>query len=333
MQNIGIPLVTVILTVFRRTGYLERAIQSVVSQSLTSWECIVTDDANTTAAKEICARFNHDPRLRYRSNQSPLGTPPNVATALREARGRYVTILNDDDLMYPLMLEHLIGPMEENNQITAAFGNHEVIDANGVILPEVTETLVLERGRKHLKAGLVPDQFSFAVQYGLMVVMGCVFRRSVVDLAWLVSEVRGAYDYWLPVKLSEVGELFFVPENVMAWRRHGDSVTATVTVSPDIYAGEIYIFGILLAKPLKPPLDDYVRRRLSELTLVRGLLYLEKGWSVIDARKCFYDSWNSKWSFVAYRYWISTFFPTKVRQFSIQFWQNIRSTLLRTVGR
>jgi glycosyltransferase involved in cell wall biosynthesis len=321
----NLPCVTVILTVFKRKDYLETAILSVLTQTFSSFEVIVTDDGNQPEIRSICARFRSDERLRYRTNPTTLGASLNIAAAMREARGKYITILNDDDIMYPGMLEHLIRPMEDDNQIAVSFGNHEVIDSKGNIFLEATETLMFERGRNNLEAGLIPDQFSFAVQYGLMIVMGCVFRRSVVDFAWLVSELRGAYDYWLPVKLSETGRFYFVPENVMAWRRHDDSVTATVTLSPDIFVGEIYIFGILLTKPLKPLLDVFVRRRLSELLFKRALLFLECGWSVFDARKALYDSWNCKWSFIVYRYWIATFLPRKVRQYSIKFWQNMRS--------
>ena len=176
-------------------------------------------------------------------NYSTLGTPLNIAAALREARGKYVTILNDDDLLEPQMLQRLVPPLEANPNVVAAFGNHLVMDADGMVLTDETEDLMRARGRNRLKPGPVPDTSAFAVRLGMMVGMGCVVRRSALDPSWLVSEVAGAYDYWLAIRLGQAGDFYFVAENVMRWRWHANSVLSTV--SPDICNGEIYIYETL----------------------------------------------------------------------------------------
>ena len=89
----GVPLVSVVITVggihFNRTCYLEEAITSVLRQTLPSLELIVTDDSDSEESKLICAKFEADGRLKYRSNPRPLGAPLNVAKALDAARGKY----------------------------------------------------------------------------------------------------------------------------------------------------------------------------------------------------------------------------------------------------
>jgi glycosyltransferase involved in cell wall biosynthesis len=299
------------LTVFQRTDYLEAAISSVVMQSLTDWECIITDDANTSAAREISARFSEDARIKYRANQTTLGTPLNIAAALSEARGTLLTILNDDDVLYPHMLEHLVTPLEANPHAVAAFGNHEVMDANGVVLVKETSDLKQCRGRNTLKPGIVQDSLSFAVRGGLMVGMGCVFRRSAVEQSWFVREVSGAYDYWLSIKLCEKGLFYFIPENVMSWRQHRNS--ATIAHSPDKYSAEIYIFNSLVKKRLQPPLELYAKHQLCYFLFMHAQEHLEQGWNTPIARSMLWRSITIEWRFRIFCLWILTFIPAKFR--------------------
>lgn len=322
MQNINMPTVTVILTVFERTEFLESAIQSVVAQSFSAWECIISDDANTSAARIISSLFRDDSRIRYRRNQTTLGTPLSIAATLHEARGEYVVILNDDDLLDPKMLEKLVAALEENPQAALAFGNHNVMDADGMVLPSDSEELMRERGRVGLKPGMVPDSFDFAVRGGLMVVMGCLFRKSACDTKWLTPEVAGAYDYWLSVMLSTQGEFLYTSENIMSWRRHTDSLSSSPP--PAAYASEIHIYESLLNTPLSQPHQNYLNARLAECFFFRGIHLLENGRCVLVARKFFYKSLQVKWSFVAFRYWVIYFLPVSVRRYSMQIWRKIK---------
>ncbi len=301
-------LVTVILTVFKRTDYLEAAIKSVSAQSWSEWECLVADDANTSAAREVCGRFSEDPRVRYRARETTLGTALSIAAALCEVRGKYVAILNDDDVLYPRMLERLVAPLEANPGVVAAFGNHHVIDSAGAVLAKETEELMRERGRVRLAPGLVPDAFDFAVRYGLMAAMGCVFRRSAVDPSWLTKDLAGAYDYWLAVKLGGQGGFYFLPECVMGWRQHSDSLTH-LAAPEEKFGGEEYIHYALLGTALPRPLRNYVRGNLSSFLFRRAGEHLRRGRrnDVSIARDLLRRSLKLKWRFVVFRCWLFMF--------------------------
>ena len=159
------------------------------------------------------------------------------------------------------MLERLVAPLEANPGVVAAFGNHHVIDSAGAVLAKETEELMRERGRVRLAPGLVPDAFDFAVRYGLMAAMGCVFRRSAVDPSWLTKDLAGAYDYWLAVKLGGQGGFYFLPECVMGWRQHSDSLTHLASPE-EKFGGEEYIHYALLGTATSPPLAELCPRQL-----------------------------------------------------------------------
>lgn len=317
------PTISILLTVFTRTTWLPDAIASALNQTFPDLELIVTDDANQPHTRDICARFQHDPRLRYRANPAPLGVPLNLAAALTEARGQFIAILNDDDLLHPQMLQKLILPLQQNPGAVLAFANHDVIAPDGAPLPAETRALRHARGRDPLPAGPIPQPLDFAIRGGLMAGMACLVRTNAIDLSWLISDVAGAYDFWLAVNLAPRGPFYFVPETLMSWRQHPDSITARP--SPDKFAAETYIYICLARAPLSPPLAAYVTNQLATTLFVRGREYLERRWSTAAARRFLKESLQTQWRFHTFRYWCSTFLPRPLHQASIKTWRSARA--------
>ena len=297
------PLVTVILTAFKRTAYLEGAICSVLAQTLKSLELIVADDANSRAARDICAQFAKDGRLRYRANPQTLGAPLNIAAALREARGIYVAILNDDDLMESQMLDRLVPPLEQFPNVVLAFGNHTVIDRGGHHLASESRNFMRARGRDGLKPGVLREPFEFAVRRGLMV----------------VPEVSGAYDYWLAVRIAAQGLFYFDPANVMSWRYHEDSVS--IRPSPDKFRAEVFVYNWLNELPLAPQLRQYVREQLAYFLYLRGYEFFRHGSDRREARAVLWRSLKLRPSARLFGAWGLTFMPTSFRCIAIRAWQ------------
>jgi glycosyltransferase involved in cell wall biosynthesis len=318
-----VPTVSILLTVFTRTTWLADAIASALNQTFDDLELIVTDDANQPQTRDICARFRHDPRLRYRANPSPLGVPLNLAAALAEARGQFIAILNDDDLLHPQMLQKLIVPLQQNPDPVLAFANHNVIDPHGTPLPAATRQLMGDRARDGLPPGLIPQPLDFAVRGGLMAGMACLVRADALAPSWLISDVAGACDFWLAIKLAARGPFYFVPEPLMSWRQHPDSITARP--SPDKFAAETYIYSCLARTPFSPPLAAHVTNQLANTLFVRGREHLARRWSTAAARRFLRQSLQTQWHFHTFRYWCSTFLPWPMRQASIKAWRNARS--------
>jgi glycosyltransferase involved in cell wall biosynthesis len=315
MRKVEAPIVSVILTVFRRTHFLEQAIECVLSQTYTSWECIISDDADTLAAREVCARFSNDPRIRYRRNKTTLGTPLNVAAALSECRGDYVVIFNDDDLLYPEMLERLIGPLRANPVVVMAFGERDTIDVNGERLEEECDADAGSRPDSKTSVGMVDDAFEFAVRRGVMVVMGCMIRRGAIDTSWLVSEVAGAYDYWLAINLGRCGGFWKIEDKVMAWRQHENSVSSTP--SRNNYRAEIYIYERLRSESHAGDLGEYVKTSLARVLFLRGWEHLSYGWDVGEARRLLFRSLAARGSFRTAGYLGLSFCPSGVRKLAL----------------
>lgn len=254
------PRVSIIVTVFNRTEFLPTALQSALNQSFQDFEIIVTDDSSSAAIRGICEDFRSD-KIRYRTNPERLGVALNLCAAVAEARGKYIAILNDDDLWEPEFLARLVAPLEEDERRVLCFSDHWIVDGKGSIDVAETDINSARFGRATLPAGDVADFASLVlVENGVPLAMGSVFRADAFDWGRVVKEVSGAYDFWISCLLaSSGGRAFYVPARLTRYRVHG--AMETVRRAADKNENQVYIQQALLAEPAFASYRELLTRR------------------------------------------------------------------------
>jgi glycosyltransferase involved in cell wall biosynthesis len=107
------PLVSVYMPTRNRADLVTRAAASVLAQDRADLELLIVDDASTDATPQVLARLAAtDPRVRVLSLPRRGGAPAARNLALRTARGRFVTGIDDDDEMLPNRLDSLLGAFD-----------------------------------------------------------------------------------------------------------------------------------------------------------------------------------------------------------------------------
>ena len=100
---------TIVVPTFSADATLERAVRSVLNQSMHEIEIIVVDDASTDNSWSLIrALALEDPRLRGVLNKHNCGKPVGMNRAIGLARGRWLAILDADDWYHPERLSALI---------------------------------------------------------------------------------------------------------------------------------------------------------------------------------------------------------------------------------
>jgi glycosyltransferase involved in cell wall biosynthesis len=106
------PLVTVYVATRNRVALLARALASIEGQRRDDIEIIVVDDASDDDTPLLLAQWAAQGRLRWFRNDRSLGACASRNHALREARGRYMTGLDDDDEMLPGRITTLLAALQ-----------------------------------------------------------------------------------------------------------------------------------------------------------------------------------------------------------------------------
>jgi glycosyl transferase family 2 len=108
------PLVSVLVTAYNREAYIAEALESVLAQTMTDFEVIVSDDQSIDGTVRIVEEFaRRDPRVRLSVNPRNLGDYGNRRQAATLARGRFLKYHDSDDVMYPHCLAVMVEALQK----------------------------------------------------------------------------------------------------------------------------------------------------------------------------------------------------------------------------
>ncbi len=127
MEN---PLVSFCIPTFNRAAHLGETLDSALNQTEKNFEIIVVDDASTDSTEKVVKGFT-DPRIRYFKNNKNLGVPKNYNYVFSLAKGEYLCLLEDHDLLDPGYLEELLSLFKSHPELSFAFCSIAMIDQNG----------------------------------------------------------------------------------------------------------------------------------------------------------------------------------------------------------
>lgn len=129
------PLISVCIPSYNSERFIAATLESILTQTLTDFEIVIADDKSTDDTLSIIKEFA-DPRIRLIQNDENLGLGGNWNKVLSCARGKYVKLLGDDDLLYPECLARQVNVLEApaNSAVVLAVCNREVINARNEVV-------------------------------------------------------------------------------------------------------------------------------------------------------------------------------------------------------
>ena len=118
------PLVSVCVPTYNGARYLAACLDSLLDQSLKDLEILVGDDASTDDTLQV-ARSREDPRVRVFEFENRAGLARNWNRTLSQARGKYVSLVGQDDHVTQNWAERLVDLLEAHSEADLAFGRRE----------------------------------------------------------------------------------------------------------------------------------------------------------------------------------------------------------------
>jgi glycosyltransferase involved in cell wall biosynthesis len=129
-----VPRLTVGLPVYNGERYLAESIDSLLGQSYTDFELIISDNASTDDTPGICERYaKQDSRIQYHRQPTNIGLAPNHNFCAEQAKGELFKWAAGDDLYHRDLLLRCVEVMDEHPEVVLAHAYTAMIDGDSKV--------------------------------------------------------------------------------------------------------------------------------------------------------------------------------------------------------
>ncbi len=128
-------LVSIVTPVYNSASYIQETYESIKNQTLSDWEWLTVDDCSSDNSVELIKSFN-DSRIKVYQLDKNSGAAVARNKGILEAKGKYITFIDSDDLWKEKFLEKTINFLQTNNE-TLVYTNYKRVNENlEQILPD-----------------------------------------------------------------------------------------------------------------------------------------------------------------------------------------------------
>ena len=218
----AVPSISIGMPVYNGSRYLASSLDSLLTQTYTDFELIISDNASTDGTAEICAAYAaRDPRIRYYRNEHNMGASWNFNRVYALARAPYFKQAAHDDLCEPTFLERCIEVLERDPSVVMAYPRTILIDDDGNEITRFADTLDLQERTPHQR--FQHFHHVFGEQSICHPIFGVMRVAPVRERAILPRFI--ASDMILLAELALHGKIVEIPEYLFRLRWHAGAST------------------------------------------------------------------------------------------------------------
>lgn len=210
-------LVSVIMCVYNtKSEYLNEAVQSILTQTHKNFEFLIVDDASKRDL--FTSDLYTDNRIKIIRLPKNFGPGYARNKALEIAKGKYIAIMDSDDISYPQRLKTQVEFMETHPDVVACGSFFKYFGEKDYEVKRVIDDN--EYYRCCLLFGNVPTLLNPSV----------MLRRSALIENGIVYDtaLRKAEDYKMWVQLSRIGICTNLKQILLKYRVHGSQISTAL---------------------------------------------------------------------------------------------------------
>jgi glycosyltransferase involved in cell wall biosynthesis len=210
--SIGVP-------VYNGQKYIRFTLDSLVSQTFSDLEIIVTDNCSTDSTPQIVEEYSaRDPRVRYVCNETNIGPARNYKVSLDLARGEYFKWNPADDVCAPQFLERCVKVLDEDKSVVVAYPRTNVIDTDGKVTYPYIYEHDFDDEKAHVRLGRIVNVDHKI--HGAHELYGLMRTEQLRKTGGMRTHVRG--DSVLLARLLLLGRFRRIEEYLFFNRDHSD---------------------------------------------------------------------------------------------------------------
>ena len=260
-------LISVVMPVYNMEDFVSEAVESILNQSFVDFEFIIINDASTDDTKNILDS-KKDSRIMRINNSFREGNYRSRNKGLDICKGKYVCVMDADDISCPTRLEKQYYFMENNPQYAAAGTDIKFFSENNFLTP-----FQRLRDEQKIKVQLLQD--NVCTHPSLILRQETLYQYNIR----YNEEFHYSADYYLMIDISRVGNITNIPEFLLFYRKHPKQITSLKNEAQKMYRNQIQLMQINGFK-IRPAIDELIvhHHLMNGLPLSNGQLNIAEKW-------------------------------------------------------
>jgi glycosyltransferase involved in cell wall biosynthesis len=261
MSQFQVPLVTVLMSCYNSSTWLEEAVNSILGQTFKNFEFLIIDDGSTDNSLSILETLAaQDLRIKL-IKKSNTGLADSLNIGLNYAKGKWVARMDADDISEPDRLERQVNFAAFNANLVFLGAGLRVIDEEGIIGSEYVYPVDHKSLLKNLLTSrpFPPHASAFYL------------RSQALEVGGYRKKIKRAEDCDLWLRLSRRGNLACIKDPLVRIRKHSQQITLSGGGHDAIIDNRLSIISYLAVKSnLTDPIelsDDKFNRFLSWISM------------------------------------------------------------------
>ncbi len=262
LQSVESSKISVVIPLYNKEAEIERALRSVVEQSLTVGEIIVVNDGSTDSSKEIVERFilaHPEAGIRL-INQKNSGVSTARNRGIKEAKGDYIALLDADDWWLPNYIAEVCRMMEYYPDADAFSTAFDIVVGDSHTHAAVPTT----------EGYICPAEEALLSRYPIIPSTATLHREMVLKCGGFPDGMRIGEDQWLWARMMQQGAKFvFSPMALVRYSLAASNRSAT------IYRSEESAHSI--AELYNPKQDNTLNEYIARIGLGKAITQSVRG--------------------------------------------------------
>ena len=227
-------MVSIIVPVYNIERFLRLALDSVLKSTYQDFELILVDDGSSDASPAICDEYaSADPRVRV-IHKANGGVSSARNEGLSVARGEYISFVDGDDMIHPLMLENLVNAIEQGEyEFSMCYLKriHEGKDAEAM-QGDIKTPTIKELNANEYSRCIYGQNDNETIQYH--VVYNKLYKRELVEGQRFCELKSGEDTVWNHQVCLKMNQAVLVEAELYYYIQHSTSLTHE-SMNPNYY--------------------------------------------------------------------------------------------------
>jgi glycosyltransferase involved in cell wall biosynthesis len=185
-----LSLISVVITTYNRPDHLENAIKTVQNQTVGDLEILVVDGMNSDTNRNVVKKAD-DQRIKYIGIEHDTGVHHARTLGCQKAKGKYIAMLDDDDIWTPNKLEKQLKEFnDENVALTGSYTKVFLDDGS----------FIIEKFKSQ------PTYKDLLVRFDISQTSALMFRNDVIKkVGYFNEKLRGMTEHDIALKVAKNG--------------------------------------------------------------------------------------------------------------------------------